>query len=78
MLYYKVVIVVAFVMKVDCHGVAKDTRTEWYRHSLRILVRVLKMDYPEVQVVGHWDLSPDINGNGEVKPLEWTKECPCF
>lgn len=38
----------------------------------------LKMDYPEAKVVGHRDLSPDVNGNGEVEPMEWTKECPCF
>ena len=62
----------------DCHGIAKDTRTEWQRHSLRVLVRALKMDHPEAQIVGHRDLSPDINGNGEVEPMEWTKECPCF
>ena len=62
----------------DCHGVPKDTRTEWQRHSLRVLVRTLKMDYPEARVVGHRDLSPDVNGNGEVEPMEWTKECPCF
>ncbi len=62
----------------DCHGLAKDTRTEWQRHSLRVLVRVLKIDYPGVRVVGHRDLSPDTNRNGEVEPMEWTKQCPCF
>ena len=62
----------------DCHGIPKDTRTEWQRHSLRVLVRALKMDYPEVRVVGHRDLSPDVNENGEVEPMEWTKACPCF
>ena len=62
----------------DCHGLAKDTRTEWQRHSLRVLVRALKMDYPEARIIGHRDLSPDVNGNGEVEPMEWTKECPCF
>ena len=35
-------------------------------------------EYPEAKVVGHRDLSPDLNGNGEVEPMEWTKECPCF
>ena len=30
------------------------------------------------KVVGHRDLSPDLNGNGEVEPMEWTKQCPCF
>ena len=62
----------------DSHGLAQDTRTEWQRHSLRVLVRALMMDYPEARVMGHRDLSPDVNGNGEVEPMEWTKECPCF
>ena len=57
---------------------AKDTRTEWQRHSLRVLVRALLMDYPEAKVAGHRDLSPDLNNNGEVEPMEWTKQCPCF
>ena len=56
----------------------EDTRTEWQRHSLRVLVRTLLLDYPGAQVVGHRDLSPDLNGNGEVEPMEWTKQCPCF
>ena len=28
--------------------------------------------------VGHRDLSPDLNHNGEIEPEEWIKECPCF
>ena len=24
------------------------------------------------------DLSPDLNGNGEIEPEEWIKQCPCF
>ena len=60
------------------HGLAKDMQTEWQRHSLRVLIWVLKMDYPKAKVVGHRDLSPDVNGKGEVEPMEWTKECPCF
>ena len=59
-------------------GNPKDTRTEWQRHSLRVLVRALLMDYPEAKVAGHRDLSPDLNNNGEVEPMEWTKQCPCF
>ena len=27
---------------------------------------------------GHRDLSPDLNGNGEIEPEEWVKACPCF
>ena len=32
----------------------------------------------EGRLCGHRDLSPDLNGNGEIEPEEWIKECPCF
>jgi len=62
----------------DRYGNPKDTRTEWQRHSLSVLVGKLLQEYPGTCVVGHRDLSPDLNGNGEVEPMEWTKQCPCF
>ena len=55
-----------------------DTRTEWQKHSLRVLIRTLLMDYPGCWVCGHRDLSPDRNGDGRISPEEWVKECPCF
>lgn len=55
-----------------------DTRTEWQKHSLRVLIRTLLMDYPGCRVYGHRDLSPDRNGDGRISPEEWVKECPCF
>ena len=60
------------------YGIPEDTRTEWQRHSLRVLVRTLLLDYPDARVAGHRDLSPDLNGNGEIEPEEWIKVCPCF
>ena len=36
------------------------------------------MDYPGCRICGHRDLSPDLNGNGEIEPEEWIKACPCF
>ena len=60
------------------YGMPEDTRTEWQRHSLRVLVRTLLLDYPDARVAGHRDLSPDLNGNGEIEPEEWIKVCPCF
>jgi N-acetylmuramoyl-L-alanine amidase len=29
-------------------------------------------------VVGHRDLSPDLDKDGLVEPHEWMKQCPCF
>ena len=58
----------------DRYGNPKDTRTEWQRHSLSVLVGKLLQEYPGTCVVGHRDLSPDLNGNGEVEPMEWTKQ----
>ena len=55
-----------------------DTRTEWQKHSLRVLIRTLLMDYPGCRVCGHRDLSPDRNGDGRISPEEWVKEGPCF
>ena len=53
-----------------------DTRTEWQKHSLRVLIRTLLMDYPGCRVCGHRDLSPDRNGDGRISPEEWVKESP--
>lgn len=62
----------------DSHGRPQNTLTPWQQHSLRVLVAVLLKDYPGSRVCGHRDLSPDRNGNGEIEPEEWIKECPCF
>ncbi len=31
-----------------------------------------------MRVCGHRDLSPDLDGDGEIEPEEWIKACPCF
>ena len=62
----------------DCKGHPKDTRTEWQKHSMRVLILTLLKDYPGCRICGHRDLSPDLNGNGEIEPDEWIKQCPCF
>ena len=63
---------------IGCHGRPADTRTEWQIHSMHVLVLTLLRDYPGCRVCGHRDLSPDLNGNGEIEPEEWVKACPCF
>lgn len=62
----------------DEQGRPADARTELQKRSLRVLVRVLAMDFQTRRIVGHRDLSPDLNGDGVIEPEEWTKVCPCF
>lgn len=57
---------------------AKDTRTESQKEALLKLLRVLKERYPKAVISGHRDFSPDLNGDGEITPNEFMKECPCF
>lgn len=59
-------------------GTPADTRTAQQRDSLRFLITHLLEVYPRSTVCGHRDLSPDLNGNGEIEPQEWIKQCPCF
>ena len=62
----------------DEQGRPADTRTELQKRSLRVLVRVLAMDFQTRRIVGHRDLSPDLDGDGVIEPKDRTKVCPCF
>lgn len=62
----------------DCKGRPTDTRTPAQREHLWLLVRQILDTFPGCRVVGHRDLSPDLNKNGEIEPEEWVKACPCF
>ena len=59
-------------------GQPADTRTPTQKATIRQLVHQLKELFPGSRVCGHRDLSPDLNGNGEIEPEEWIKQCPCF
>lgn len=63
--------------RLDKHGYPADTRTDYQKHSLRVLVLLLK-DYLSNRLCGHCDLSPDLDHNGEIELEEWIKACPCF
>lgn len=62
----------------DANGAPADTRTEAQKTSMRYVVGRLLSQFPGAKVVGHRDLSPDLNGNGRIEPIEWLKQCPCF
>lgn len=46
--------------------------------ELEVLLGELKAKFPKARIVGHRDLSPDLDGDGKVERHEWVKECPCF
>lgn len=55
-----------------------DTRTVAQIHALRALVKALQSMFPNAEVVGHRDLSVDLNGDGVIQKSEWMKACPSF
>lgn len=70
---------IAYEGGLDAAGQPADTRTAEQKKSLISLLRHLKETYPDItDIVGHRDLSPDLNHNGKIEPNEWIKICPCF
>lgn len=69
---------VAYVGGIDSNGKAVDNRTQEQKNALMRLLMQLKRTYSDAKIMGHRDLSPDLNGNGIVDPWERVKECPCF
>ena len=59
-------------------GEAEDNFTQAQYESLMAMVAMLERAYPEAELVGHRDLSPDLDGDGIVEKHEWLKECPSF
>ena len=62
----------------DMAGHACDTRTKAQRRSIRHLLETLHERFPDAIIMGHRDLSPDLDGDGRIEPDEWLKQCPCF
>lgn len=69
---------VAYLGGVDAKGRPVDNRTEAQKIELRELLQVLHKQFPKAKIMGHRDISPDVNHNGKVDPNERIKECPCF
>ncbi len=63
---------------VNAKGKTADTRTPQQKKELKNLLRELVAIYPDAEIVGHRDLSPDLNGDGVITSDEWIKVCPCF
>lgn len=77
--YNKHSIGICYVGGLDEKGKAADTRSPEQKKALEKLIRQLLHEYPNIkEILGHRDTSPDLDGDGEVEPKEWIKECPCF
>ena len=76
--YNKHSIGICYIGGLDANGKPADTRTPAQRASLRELVAKLCKEYLIIEVLGHRDASPDLDGSGEVEPKEYIKACPCF
>ena len=76
--YNKHSVGICYIGGLDASGKPADTRTTAQRTALRELVAKLCKEYPIIEVLGHRDTSPDLDGSGEVEPAEYIKACPCF
>jgi N-acetylmuramoyl-L-alanine amidase len=59
-------------------GIPEDTRNEKQKKALEVTLRTLVKKYPNAVILGHRDLSPDLDHDGLIEKNEWLKECPCF
>lgn len=69
---------VAYVGGIDKSLKAVDNRTPEQKAALVMLLKTLKVKYPNAVIMGHRDISPDKNKNGKVDSWEYIKQCPCF
>ena len=69
---------ISYVGGLDSNNKPSDTRTTAQIYALKSIVDVLSIIYDVEKVVGHRDLSVDMNGDGVITPSEWMKSCPCF
>ena len=76
--YNKHSIGICIVGGLDENGNPADTRTDPQKVSCANLIAKLEMEYNIVDVLGHRDASPDLNGDGKITKNEWIKMCPCF
>jgi N-acetylmuramoyl-L-alanine amidase len=70
---------VAWVGGIDKeHPKGTDNRTDKQKLALFDLLTKLKLKYRSAMIMGHRDISPDLNHNGVIDPWERIKNCPCF
>lgn len=63
---------------VDAQGKPENNFTAAQFATLQDLLDELASRYPGARILGHRDLSPDLNGDGKITPNEFVKACPSF
>ena len=76
--YNKHSIGICYIGGLDANGKPADTRTIAQKAALRELVAKLCKEYEIIEVLGHRDTSPDLDGSGEVEPERIYKGVPLF
>lgn len=69
---------ICYIGGYDKQGNAADTRTPEQKQSLLKLLTELHAQFPRAIILGHRDLSPDLNHDGKITPNEFIKQCPCL
>ena len=69
---------ICYIGGLDENGRPADTRTNAQKRVLYQIIIDLQREYNILQVLGHRDTSPDLNGDGVIEPYEYVKVCPCF
>ncbi|WP_195408672.1 N-acetylmuramoyl-L-alanine amidase [Bacteroides congonensis] len=69
---------ICYIGGLDENGRPADTRTNAQKRVLYQIIMDLQREYNILQVLGHRDTSPDLNGDGVIEPYEYVKACPCF
>lgn len=69
---------ITYIGGVDSNMNAFDNRTQSQQDNMALYIDSLHRGFPDAEIVGHRDLSPDLDNDGEVQPDEWVKECPSF
>ena len=69
---------ICYIGGLDENGRPADTRTNVQKRVLYQIIMDLQREYNILQVLGHRDTSPDLNGDGVIEPYEYVKACPCF
>lgn len=69
---------VCLVGGVDARNRPENNFTPAQFAALDQLLKQLQTRYPHARILGHRDLSPDVNGDGKITANEFIKACPSF